>query len=396
MPARKRHTGRKIVWAVLLLAIAGGGYYWYQHKSGAEAEQAETQSYIEVTQGSLEAVVTAQGKLEPKEYVDVGAQVSGQIEKMHAEIGDEVKIGELIAEIDPDVYEARVEGDQARLKTLQAQKAEQEALVRQATQRHGRNKILIKVKAISEEAFDDTKIALDVAQAQLSSINAQIEEAQSTLEGDQTNLSYTKIYAPMSGTVVLQPIKEGQTINATQTAPVIVQVANLDVMTVRAQVAEADVGRLQSGMPVYFTTMGSQDRRWEGNIRQILPSPETVNDVVLYNVLIDVENKDHELMTGMTTQLFFVLGKAENVAIVPMSVLVTRVPEQDTDKGQAYKVRILEGEMPVERIVVIGLSDRTQAEVISGLKAGDRILMNLAPSQNSSAPRGGMRGMARL
>jgi macrolide-specific efflux system membrane fusion protein len=351
---------------------------------------------VEVRLGSIEKVVTAQGKLEPKEYVDVGAQVSGLVKKLHVELGDVVKQKDLIAEIDPDVYASQVKGSEARLKTLQAQKAEQLSLVKQANQKLTRNQNLIKEKAVSIEILEDAQTTLEVANAQLLSLKAQIEEAQSTLDGNRANLSYTKIYAPMDGTVVSQSVKEGQTINANQTAPVIVQIANLDIMTVKAQVAEADITKLKVGMPMYFMTLGSMDRRWQGTIRQILPSPETVNDVVLYNVLVDIENKDHQLMTGMTTQMFFIVAKKENVPIIPASALFKRIPELDTELGQAYQVKVKTKKDTEVRTVIISLSDRSTAAVEKGLKKGETVLLMNSLSSSTSNTQGRRAGMARL
>lgn len=396
---------KKIGLIIGVVAVLGAGAWAAWHQREASKAQAETMaaSTAEVTLDDVESVVTAQGKLEPKDYVDVGAQVSGMIESMPVEIGDEVKQGQLIAEIDPDVYRSRVEGDEARLKTLQAQKAEQEALVAQAQQKFDRNRQLLSENAIAREVFEDAQTALKTARSRVASIAAQIEEANSTLEGDRANLSYTKIYATMSGTVVSQPVKEGQTINANQTAPVIVQIANLDVMTVRAQVAEADIIKLTPEMNVYFTTLGSGERRWNGRVRQILPSPETVNDVVLYNVLVDVDNKDHQLMTGMTTQMFFILGQAKNMPVLPASALMKRMPEKDTAEGQAYIVKIQGAGKtpPEERVVIVALSDRSQAAIAQGLKPGDRVMLNTpkaAPAGEGAAQGSarGMRGMPRL
>ena len=339
--------------------------------------------------------------MEPRDYVDVGVQVSGQLEKIHVELGDTVKVGQLIAEIDPQLYEAKVEADEARVKTLNAQIAQQEASIDLARLQHARNEKLVASGAISRDAFDNTHTALKVAAAQLDALQAQMEEAQSTLEGDRANLGYAKIYAPMDGTVVVKDVREGQTLNASQTAPTVVQLANLDVMTVRAQVAEADVMRLKPAMDVYFTTLGSQGRRWNGTVRQILPSPEVINAVVLYHVLVDVDNKDRQLMTGMSTQMFFVLGRAENKPLVPVASLGKRLTDQDNDLGAAYQVKVMtKGGMAVDQTIHIGLMNRTQAEVRDGLQVGDKILANPALLPASAAQKSGggrgMRSMPRL
>lgn len=381
---------RKWPFLVLLVILAGIGGWYYLQRDTAASERSAMQ-LAEVTTGNLEEVVTAQGTLEPKEYVDVGAQVSGQVKTLAVELGDNVKSGDLIAEIDPEVYLTKVSADEARLKTLQAQKTQQEANVTSARQKLARNQTLMKANAISKEVLEDAQTALKVALAQIASLDAQIEEATSTLEGDKANLSYTKIYAPMDGTVVAQSVREGQTVNANQTAPTIVQVANLDIMTVKAQVAEADIMKLKVEMPAYFTTLGSGDRRWSGQVRQILPAPEVINDVVLYNVLIDVDNKDRTLMSGMSTQMFFVSGKADNVLLIPVSALGKPIPDQDNDKGQAYMVKVLKGRTPQETLVHIGLMDRSSAEVRDGLQAGDKLVLPLPAASKTQTP-----GMGRM
>ena len=196
-----------------------------------------------------------------------------------------------------------------------------------AEQNLKRNQNLIAVNAVSQQALQETESQAAVAKAQVDSIVAQIQETESNLKASRTNLGFTKIYAPVAGTVTTLPTKEGQTLNANQTTPTIMQVANLDLMTVRAQVAEADVSSLKENMPAYFTTLGNSDQRWNGKVRQVLPSPQIVNDVVLYDVLIDVKNEGRQLMTGMTTQVFFILGKADNALVIPAELLTRRVGE---------------------------------------------------------------------
>lgn len=347
--------------------------------------------YIPVTRGGVEETVTAQGKLEPKEFVDVGAQVSGQLQKLHVEIGDSVTKDQLIAEIDPKLYAARVEADEARLRTLRAQLAEQDAQVAFTQSVYKRNVGLAEADAVSTEALENSLKEYKAAQARTNSFKAQIEEAESTLSGDKANLGYTKIYAPIDGTVVSQTSKEGQTLNANQLAPVIVQVANLDIMTVRAQVAEADVPRLKEGMPVYFTILGSE-RRWDSTLRQLLPSPDaTVLDVVLYNALVDVDNSDHALMTGMSTQMFFSFGKTDDALTIPTRVLGKKLPS-DGGKGELYEVMVKEGDKVAPKPVRIGLMNRTTAQVLEGLTQQDEVAVIASEATSgSAAPRRGPR-----
>ena len=363
----------KTIFLVFLVTAIAGGWYWY---SNASQEPQDTNQPITVIRGNIEEVVTSQGKLEAKQYVDVGTQVSGQLKAIHVDIGDTVTKGQLLAEIDPRVYQAQLEAGEARLNSLRAQLNQQKAEAVLAEQNLKRNQNLIAVNAVSQQALQETESQAAVAKAQVDSIIAQVQETESNLKASRTNLGYTKIFAPMAGTVTTLPTKEGQTLNANQTAPVVLQVANLDIMTVRAQVAEADVSRLKENMPAYFTTLGNNERRWPGKVRQVLPTPQIVNDVVLYDVLIDVKNEGHKLMTGMTTQVFFIFGKADNALVIPAEVLTRRAAREDSDKGKAYRVAVVTETGREQRVVHVGLQTRTQAEVVDGLKEGEKIAVN--------------------
>ncbi|TMA68058.1 MAG: efflux RND transporter periplasmic adaptor subunit [Deltaproteobacteria bacterium] len=381
---------KKIITGVILAVLIGGGLYWYTGAAGAPKRDVLVP--ITVTRGTVEALVTAQGKLEAKQYVDVGTQVSGQLKAIHVDIGDTVTKGQLLAEIDPRVYQAQVEAGEAHLNSLRAQLNQQKAAAVLAEQNLKRNQNLITANAVSQQALQETESQASVARSQVESIAAQIQETESNLKASRTNLSYTKIYAPMAGTVTTLPTKEGQTLNANQTAPIVLQVANLDVMTVRAQVAEADVSSLKENMPAYFTTLGNSDHRWTGKVRQVLPTPQIVNDVVLYDVLIDAKNEGRQLMTGMTTQVFFILGKADNALVIPAELLTRRVAKEDTDKGKAYRVAVVTEAGREQRVIHVGLQTRTQAEVVDGLQEGERVAATRpAPSttQANNQQRGG-------
>ena len=368
--ARRNGFWRWLYICGLLTAIAAA-YYWNQPSRTEQSQQ----TTAEVIIGDIEENVTAQGKLEAKEYVDVGAQITGQLQKIYVDIGDNVQVGQLLAEIDPRVYAARVQADEANIKNLQAQLAGQQAQIVFARQQFERNRELMKSRGVSEQDFQNSEYNLKKAIATADSLEAQIEQVQSTLTGNRTNLGFSKIFAPIDGTVVLRPARLGQTLNANQTTPTIMQLAKLDAMTVRAQVAEADVMRLKNDLPVYFSTLGSGERRWQGKVRQILPSPELINNVVLYNVLVDVDNRDRQLMTGMSTQMFFVLGRAEKVPLVPVSVLGARQPEHDNEKGRAYLVKLKTADTFQEKLVHVGLQTRRFAEIRDGFSLGDQLLV---------------------
>ncbi len=362
--------GRSL-WIILILLIVSGaaGYGLLQPEQSKDASK----NVVTVTLGDIEENVTAQGKLEPKEYVDVGAQVTGQLQKIYVQIGDNVSTGQLLAQIDPRIYAARVQADEANIKNLQAQLIGQQAQELFSRQQFERNRELLKSNGVSQQDYQNSEFNLKKAVATSASIQAQIEQVQSTLNGDRTNLGYTKIYASMDSTVVDQKAREGQTLNANQQTPMILQLARLDTMTVRAQVAEADVMRLRPDLPVYFSTLGSGERRWQGKIRQILPTPEVINNVVLYNVLVDVDNHDRQLMTGMSTQMFFVLGKAEQVPLLPVAALGAQVHTENNQSGAAYRVKEVTPQGIQEKTIHIGLRTRRFAEIRDGLAVGAQL-----------------------
>ena len=365
-------------WGVVVMLLAAAGWWGWRQWSAAAQPGYVTQT---VAVGTLEKVVTALGSVQPKDYVDVGTQVSGQLRELHVQIGDTVQKGQLLAEVDPTVYATRVAADKASLRDLQAQRARQASVLQLAEVQKKRTRELLALSAASQDAVDMADAAAAQARATLESLAAQIDKAQSTLAGDEANLGYTKIYAPMDGVVVSQPVFKGQTVNSAQQAPTLMRVANLDVMTVNAQVAEADVPQLKPGMPVYFTTLGHAERRYQSRIRQILPTPEKVNDVVLFTVLIDIDNRARELMTNMTTQTFFVLGRAENLPVVPLSAL-----RPLGEGGKLYGARVLTENGIERRQVKVALSSRTEAAIASGLAAGETLIVS------DGRPRAGKAG----
>jgi macrolide-specific efflux system membrane fusion protein len=259
-PPPPRRARRRLLWAGLaVVLIAAAGAIAYRQIT---VDSVPTFKTAAVTTGDIEKSVTALGALQPKNYVDVGAQVSGQLKKVHVDIGDRVQKGDLLAEIDPTVLETRTRTDRANLENLRAQFNEQEANLVLARQQLQRNQNLFKAKIVSQDTLQTSDAQLAAGEAKADALKAQIDGAQATLDGDIANLGYTKIYAPIGGTIVSQTALEGQTLNANQTAPVILRIADLDTMTVWAQVAEADVVKLTPGMPAYFSTLGLPDRRW--------------------------------------------------------------------------------------------------------------------------------------
>ncbi len=247
--------------------------------------------------------------------------MSGQLEILHIEIGDVVAEGDLLAEIDATVQFNRVEASRASLRALEAQLSAREASLKLATANAERQARLMDDDATTEADFDNAMNSLASAQSSLTQLQSQIAQSNASLASDEAQLGYTKIFAPDGGTVVSIDKKEGQTLNANQQTPIILRIADLSTMTVEAGVSEADVTKLRVGMDVYFTTLGGGGRRWNGTLRQILPTPVITNNVVLYTALFDVDNSDSTLFSNMTAQIFFVTSSARNVLKVPVGAL---------------------------------------------------------------------------
>jgi macrolide-specific efflux system membrane fusion protein len=377
---RSLFSRRTLLAGGLLSVSAAVGWWWL----GDEAAGGAAPATATVVRASIEDTITALGTLQPFDYVDVGAQVSGQLLKLHVALGDTVEEGQLLAEIDPRVLQAKVLASEAQLTNQRAQLKQYQAQLELSQTQLNRQQALYEERATSLELLQTAQADVKVKRAQIEALQAQIKQTEAGLEEDRTNLEYTKIYAPMSGTVVSQSAKQGQTLNANQQAPVLVQIADLSRMTVDTQVSEADIGKLREGMPAYFTTLG-QDRRWEANLRQILPTPTVTNNVVLYNAQFDVDNPDGRLMTQMTAQVFFINAQADDVLTIPLAVLQGR-PGRTLEKGQGYRLQVLEKGKPVERSVVIGLRDRVNAQVLEGLSEGDVVLMSAAPRAAANRP----------
>ncbi|MBB3139803.1 efflux RND transporter periplasmic adaptor subunit [Halomonas organivorans] len=376
---RRPKTTLSLLIIVALLLVAG--WRW----GLASAPEVEWQT-AQVERGDVEEVVTALGTLEPKDYVDVGAQVSGQLTELHVDVGDSVEAGQLLAEIDASVQQTQVEAGLAELEALRAQLEQRQAELELARLQYQRQQRLRAADATSDDTYQTARSTLAVNQAQIKVLEAQIRQKQASVEGDQANLGYARIYAPRSGTVVSLEAREGQTLNANQTTPTLMRIADLSTMTVSTQVSEADVDRLTAGMPVYFNTLGNDRVRYDSTLRQVLPTPEVVNNVVLYTAEFDVDNDDGRLMSGMTAQAFFVVQAADDALSVPVAAV------QRTD-GQS-RVRVLDAQgNPQLRAVEAGFNNRVRTVIERGLEEGDRVVLGRATAQADTGGSPRRRGL---
>ena len=363
------------MWLIGGLLLAGLGalaYYWTFGKAKPVYATAT------VERGDIESTVVAAGILQPILYVDVGAQTSGKLQSLKVNRGDQVVKGQLLAEIDPVLADSALTAANATLQNITSQRALKQAQLVLAQAQQDRNDKLFAQGLIAASDRDVTKAAFDVATADVASLAAQMKQAGAAVETAKANLGYTKITAPMAGEVVSITTLEGQTVNASQQAPNILRVADIGTMTVSAQVSEADIVRVKLGQDVYFTVLGGR-RRWNSKVRQILPTPELINNVVFYDVLFDVPNPDRQLNIQMTAQVFIVLAEAKGVLLIPAAAI------GNASEGAQINVQVLKPDGTVElRPVKIGIKSELSAEVKDGLKEKEQVVIREVTATGST------------
>jgi membrane fusion protein, macrolide-specific efflux system len=357
---------RRRLWLIGALLIAGAGAFGY-HWAFSKAKVHYTTAAVE--RGDVQSTVVAAGIVQATNYVDVGAQTSGKLKSLKVNRGDQVQQNQLLAEIDPVLADTALTAANAALESMTAQRSLKQAQLVLAKVEGARNDELLSKGLISTNDRDITHAAYDVAVADAASLSAQMKQATAAVDTAKANLGYTKITAPMAGEVVSISLLEGQTLNANQQAPNILRIADISTVTVWAQVSEADIVRVKPGQDVYFTVLGDS-RRWNGKIRQILPTPELINNVVFYDVLFDIPNPERELKIQMTAQVFIVLAQAKRVLLVPAAAI------GNASEGAEIKVRVLKTDGSVEsRPIKIGIKSEISAEVTDGLKEKEQVII---------------------
>lgn len=410
-------------WAILgLIVISLASLaYWYMKPKQTQPNYVTAT----VTRGDIENSVLATGKVEALNQVDVGAQVSGEVTKLYVDIGQTVRKGEVIAQIDPETLQnglitqqaglqqsqanlqssqAAYTTKQAALSTAQAELKSKLANLAQAQSEYNRLRSLMAMDAISKQeleqaatgvktaqaAVESAQQAIATANANLLASQADIVSAQAAIKKSQTdvstakkNLGHTQIVAPMSGTVVSITTKQGQTVNANQTAPTIVTLAQLDKVRIKAKISEADVVNLKPGMPVYFNIIGNPDKKFQATLTAIEPAPQgtTANSnansadaAVYYMGYFDVPNPDGLLRINMTAQVYIVQNKVSNVLSVPAQAV-----KKDKKIGNYVQVLQADGST-IQQPVTLGLSNRIDTQILSGVKEGDKVVISEAAS----------------
>ncbi|MEB0108101.1 macrolide transporter subunit MacA [Pseudomonas sp. MH9.3] len=344
---------------------------------------ADTPQYLTATaeRGDIENAVLATGLLEGIKQVDVGAQVSGQLKSLKVKVGDKVKKGQWLAEIDPLILQNTLRKAQVDEENLQAQRRATAAQLKQAKSVYERYKGLQIDESVSRQDFEDAESTYQVQQANLLSLDAQIKSAHIQIDTAKVNLTYTRINAPIDGDVVGIVTQEGQTVIANQLAPVLLKLADLDTMTVKAQVSEADVIHISPGQQVYFTILGEADKRYYAKLRGTEPAPQNFletqsagtpkqNTAVFYNALFDVPNPDHRLRIAMTAQVRIVLDTAQGALMVPVAALGAR------NNDGSYALRVLDAKGKAQaRNVKTGINNNVKVQILDGLVEGDKVVI---------------------
>ncbi len=337
--------------------------------------------------GDIENAVLATGKLDAIERVNVGAQVSGQVKSLKVKLGDKVTKGQPIADIDDLPQRNDLRNAEAALNVAKADLQAKQALLKQAESRFKRQKRMLSDEAGSREDFETAEATLAATRAELIALNARIVQAQIEVDKKKVDLSYTRILAPMDGIVIAVITQQGQTVNANQSAPTIVKLAQLDVMTIKAQISEADITRVSQGQKAYFTIFSEPDKRYDATLRTVELAPESVmkddsvsggssssgsgssNASVYYNALLDVPNPENRLRIAMTAQVSLLLGEAKNALLVPIQAV-----HKTADKKQ--QVQVLTGDNRLEmREVKTGITNNVDIQILSGLKAGENVVL---------------------
>jgi len=391
---------RKLVILVLIVIIAAGGA-WYLLKKGDKAPQYKTAS---VHRTDLEATVTATGTVNAVTTVLVGTQVSGTINALYVDYNSPVTKGQLLAQIDPSTFQAQVDQARANLLNAEANLEKSEASLVDAQRTYERNKQLIAKNFIAQSDLDTSETNVQTNKAQVDAARASVLQNRAALSQAETNLRYTKILSPVNGTVISRNIDVGQTVAASFQTPTLFTIANdLTKMQIDTSVDEADVGNVKVGQEARFTVDAYPDTNFTGKVAQVRNAAVMVQNVVTYDVVVQVDNKDLKLKPGMTANVSIITARRSGVLVVANSALRYHPEKQGNGSANSPKksakgdkgpgVWILENDKPKHVRVAAGISDGSFTEIISGpLKEGQEVIVaalgqNDKPQQASQGPR---------
>lgn len=376
-------TKKRILGIAVVLIILAAIYYFNLQSQPKTTYLTETAKYSDIQQ-----TVVATGTVRSSNRVEVGARVSGKVEKILVKLGQKVKKGELIAELDSITQENTLNSAQAQLAAYKAQLVAAQTAYRVANSNFQRIAKLYKRKASSLDDYENAQNNLDSAKANVEQIQAQIKQSEIEVNTAATNLNYTKITSPIDGTVISIPVSVGQTVNANQTTPTIIQVADLDTMLIKPEISEGDITKIKPGMKVQFTTLAEPDEIYQAEIASVDPALTTLTDneysesvsdtnAIYYYANMLVPNPEHKLQIGMTTQNTIITAQKQHVLVVPTLAIQKR-------NGQ-NSVQILDGDKVVEKVVQIGLHDDINTEILSGLNEGDNVILSQSSANEAAS-----------
>lgn len=390
-----KFSGRKVVVALVVVLVLGG--------AGLAAQKGFSKpkpTYVtaQATTMDLEESVLASGTLKAFKTVAVGAQVSGQLKTMHVALGDKVKKGQLLAEIDPVLQQNTLKDAEAQVENLKAQRRSKEELLKQYRLAFQRQSQLVAKDAGSRADLESAQAQLESTRYDIAALDAQLKKAVIAVDTARANLGYTRINAPIDGVVISIDTEEGQTVVSTQSATTILTLADLDTMTVKAKISEADVTKVKPGLTTYFTLLGDADKRYYGKLRAIEPGPvssstsstssassstSSGSSAIYYYGLFEVPNAGNRLKVSMTAQVAIVLSQAKQALCIPVAAL----SEKRAD-GQAT-VQVLRGEQVERRSIRTGIGNNVQVQVLEGLKAGEKVVVGDSASVPETTPSSG-------
>ncbi|WP_107849543.1 efflux RND transporter periplasmic adaptor subunit [Campylobacter concisus] len=378
---------------IILLILGVGGYFIYDNFFKIKDEKVEFITK-KAKKGSFSKKVDATGEIFATELIDVGAQVSGQIKKLYVKLGDQVKKGDMIASIDSSTQQNSIDNKEAQLAIYKAQLESAKVALNIAKTQFDRENALFSKNATSKQEFETAKNTYSANSAKIKELEAQIKQTNIELSTAKINLGYTKITAPRDGTVVSVQVEEGQTVNANQTTPTIVNIADLSRVKMKMQIAEGDITKIKVGTPVEYSILSEPTKKFQTTVSSIDPGLTTLSDgsygssssskssyssssssssAVYYYAQSIVDNKDGILRIGMTTQNELLIANVEGAIIVP-SIGIKK------DENGTF-VYVLKDGKPVKTAVKTGIKDNLDTQIISGINEGDEIIT----SQGSSS-----------
>jgi len=380
-----------LVGLVVIMALGAGIYFLFRSDQDDRKYRTE-----KVTRGDIVSTITATGAVNAVTTVLVGTQVSGTIKHIYVDFNSPVKKGQLIAQIDPAIFEAQVAQAKANVLSAKANVEKAAVALTDAKRTLNRQRELFARNLIARSDVDAAETASDTAGTQVSAAKAQLGQTEAALRIAETNLRYTHIESPVSGIVVSRNVDTGQTVAASFQTPTLFNIAqDLTKMQVDSSVAEADIGKIRVGQPVEFTVDAYPDSPFKGNVSEIRNAPITVQNVVTYDVVVKVDNPELKLKPGMTANVSIIVSGRKDTLRVPNTALRFRPSEKrDTNekKEKGRGVWVLENKMPKRIAVTTGISDGTYTELLSGeIREGQEIIVDyIAKPKNqsqSTAPR---------